>query len=174
MPRLIMVAGECLVIAACSGSLPHPSQANPASHSLSSETIGWSIGPCNGFCPVYTVAVSPAGNVTFDGERHTAMLGHHIRESGPGAWHAVALALAAYRPATNTSAKTTCERQATDQSVYHITWTAPDGHVTTLTHDKGCRSARNDALTAALQSLPTALGIEPWARQMMRPRVSRG
>ena len=138
------------------------------------ETIAWSVGPCFGFCPVYSVAIAPDGLVTFDGERHTAMLGRHVRRAGPGAYRTAASTLAAYRPATGATAQTTCEQQISDQSVTRIVWTAADGTTTTLEHNKGCRSARNDMLNGVLQALPRQIGIEPWSKQVTRPGVSRG
>lgn len=171
---LVVAASGSLLVAACAVSPAPVAGVNVPSEQLGSETIAWSVGPCFGFCPVYTVAINPAGSVTFEGERHTEMLGRQAREGGPAAWRSVAAAFAAYRPSTGATAETTCERKVSDQPAYRITWTAPDGRVTTLIHSKGCQSFRNDALNAALQSLPTALGIEPWARQRTRPDASRG
>ncbi|MEG3089532.1 DUF6438 domain-containing protein [Sphingomonas sp. PB4P5] len=138
------------------------------------ETISWSIGPCFGFCPVYSVAVSSRGAVTFDGERHTATLGRQERQLSQAAYRAVAASLANYRPARGTTQQTVCEQQISDQSLTRISWTAADGSVTTLEHNKGCRSARNTALEAVIGKLPAMLGIEPWTRQTTRPGVSRG
>jgi hypothetical protein len=138
------------------------------------ETVAWSVGPCFGFCPVYKVEVDAKGTVTFDGERHTAVLGRKVREGGPDAYRAIADALATYRPTTGATVQTTCEQQISDSSSYVLTWTRPDGTVTTLRHDKGCRSTRNDGLNSALQALPQRLGIAGWAAQTTRAGVSRG
>lgn len=138
------------------------------------ETIAWTVGPCFGFCPVYKVEVDAAGTVAFDGERHTAVLGRKVRVGGPDAYREIESALATYRPATGATIQTSCDQQISDSSNYVVTWSRPDGTVTTLRHDKGCRSERNDALNAALQSLPQRLGIQDWAAQTTRPGVSRG
>ena len=138
------------------------------------ETISWSVGPCFGFCPVYTVAVTPAGEVIFDGERHTTTLGRHVRQGGPQAYRAVQSALASYRPPSGTTAQTKCDQQASDLSSYRITWTTPDGRVTTLEHNKGCRSSDNDRLNAVLDALPAQAGVEELAKQLTRPGASRG
>ena len=164
------LASALLSLGACAATGTPPETAGqPAA-----ETITVSVGPCFGFCPVYTVSVSPAGMVTFNGERHTTELGEKTRDAGPAEYRALATALAAYRPATGTTGESQCDTRISDQSHTRITWTAPDRTVTTLEHDKGCRSAANDRLNALLQDLPTRLGIEPWARQLTRPGVSRG
>ena len=166
----VALASTLLSLGACAAtSTPPETASQPAA-----ETIAVSVGPCFGFCPVYTVAVSPAGAVTFTGERHTAELGEKTREAGPADYSALATALAAYRPATGTTAETKCDTRISDQSHTRITWTAPDKTVTTLEHDKGCRSATNERLNALLQELPTRLGIEAWTHQTTRPGVSRG
>jgi hypothetical protein len=138
------------------------------------ETIAWSAGPCFGFCPVYKVSVTPSGTITFDGERHTAVVGRKVREGGPEAYRIITEALEPYRPAVGTTAQTQCDQQMTDLSAYVVTWAREDGTITTLQHDKGCRSLRNDALNAALQALPDRLQIEGWTAQLTRPGTSRG
>ncbi|WP_241127018.1 DUF6438 domain-containing protein [Novosphingobium terrae] len=159
-----------LSLAGCtSATAPRTAPPPPAEAAI---TI--SVGPCFGFCPVYSVMVSSSGTISFEGERHTAALGKHQREGGAASYSALAAALAPFRPSQGTVARTTCEQQITDQPHYDISWTANDGTVTKLQHDRGCRSPKNDTLNAVLQDLPDQLGIEPWARQLTRPGVSRG
>jgi len=169
--RIALASAAMLSLGACAATGTPP---GTASQPAAAETIAVSVGPCFGFCPVYTVSVSPAGMVTFNGERHTTELGEKTRDAGPAEYRALATALAAYRPTTGTTGESQCDTRISDQSHTRITWTAPDRTVTTLEHDKGCRSAANDRLNALLQDLPTRLGIEPWARQITRPGVSRG
>lgn len=156
-----------LGLAACV-SLQDPSV--PAS----GETISYSVGPCFGFCPVYTVSVTADGHVAFEGERHTATLGRQERDGGAQAYRAISTSLAAYRPATGTTADTECESRMSDQQHYRIIWTSADGTQTVLQHDKGCRSAKNDQLNKAMENLPSKLGIADWARQTTRQGVGRG
>ena len=141
-----------------------------AEHLAAAETIRWAVGPCFGSCPVYSVAITPDGTVTFDGERHTAKLGEEVRQLTAGAYRSAASSLAAFRPATGTVAHTTCDQRISDQSSTRIEWRATDGTVTTLEHDRGCRSARNDQLNATLQEMPAKLGIKEWTMQVTRPR----
>ena len=169
-PRLLAPAA-LLALAGCDMGARPRAAATPAP---AMATIAVSVGPCFGFCPVYSVAVTPGGTITFNGERHTAVLGQKLREGGPAAYRALSAALAPYRPATGTVAETPCDQTVSDQARYHITWTAPDGTVTALDHDRGCRTAAGQALNAALLAMPDQLGIEPWARQTNRPGASRG
>jgi hypothetical protein len=146
----------------------------PEAPAVAAETISYSIGPCFGFCPVYKVEVTPAGHVTYEGERHTATLGTKETEGGAKAYSAIAKAVAAYRPTTGQAEQTKCDQSISDMQHYRIVWTATDGTQTVLEHDKGCRSAKNDALNKALEALPAKLGIADWAKQETRAGVSRG
>lgn len=141
---------------------------------LGGESVGYSVGPCFGFCPVYSVTVTPDGHVAFNGERHTALLGAKETHAGAGGYRAAVKALAAYRPATGATEHTTCEAQASDQQHYRIVWTDEDGTQTVLMHDRGCRSARNEALNAVMERMPKTLGIADWAKQTTRPGAGRG
>jgi hypothetical protein len=138
------------------------------------ETISYSVGPCFGFCPVYNVSVTPDGHVRFEGERHTATLGQQDKDGGAQAYRTISSTLASYRPASGITADTQCDSRMSDQQHYRIVWTAADGTQTALQHDKGCRSAQNDALNKALDLLPSKLGIADWAKQTTRPGVGRG
>ena len=170
--RFASTSAGLLAMCACV-DMPPPSAVGTGAAPIR-ETIAWSVGPCFGFCPVYKVSVDAKGTVTFDGERHTAVLGRKVREGGPDAHQVIEGALATYRPATGATAQTTCDQKISDSSNYVVTWSRPDGTITTLRHDKGCRSARNDALNAALLALPRRLGIDAWTAQTTRPGVSRG
>ncbi len=166
----VLAPAALLGLAGCSSPTPHAPVATPPAMS----TIAVSVGPCFGFCPVYSVTVTSGGTITFDGERHTTVLGRKQREGGAVSYQRLSAALAPYRPASGSTTQTACDQKISDQAHYTILWTAPDGTVTTLQHDKGCRSATNDGLNAALQALPGQLGIEPWARQLTRPGTPRG
>lgn len=154
LPAAVLLAG----LTACAAT-PGP-DAPPAG-----ETIAMSVGPCFGFCPVYSVEAKPGGQVVFVGERHTAVEGRRETRAPAGGYAAVARSLAPYRPATGTSAQTSCDRQATDMSRYTVVWTAADGTQTTLNHDGGCMSAQNARLMEALKATPARLGVEGWVRK---------
>ena len=128
------------------------------------ETLRTTVTPCYGLCPVYSVAVAPDGTVTFEGERHTAVRGKHERRAGRLAHRRLIRALAPYRPAPGTHARTQCQQRISDQSGYRIAWIGRDGTETVLEHDRGCISPRNAALNRIMDALPGRLGIGPWIR----------
>ncbi|MDV6332928.1 DUF6438 domain-containing protein [Asticcacaulis sp. 201] len=138
------------------------------------ETISYSVGPCFGFCPVYSLEVTPAGHVAYMGERHTAVVGPKEREAGGKAYDAAAKALATFRPADGITADTQCEQRRTDAQHYVITWTKADGTKTVLQHDRGCMSAKNTELNKVLDEVPVQLGIGDWVKQQTEPGASRG
>ncbi len=168
LTRVGALMAGAMLLASCS-TLDDSTAPSPAK-----ETIAYSVGPCFGFCPVYSLEVTPSGHVTFVGERHTAVAGKMEREAGPAAYRAVASALADYRPADGTTAQTQCEQERTDHSSYGIIWTKPDGTRTVLSHDLGCISPRNEALNKALYAIPAQLGVAEWTQQKTETGASRG
>jgi len=167
-----LIAGSVLLAGASGCAMGGGPGSAPAPGSA--ESIAYSVGPCFGFCPVYVAQIAANGAVHFDGARHTAVLGPRDRQAARSAFEAASAALAAYRPAAGTTAQTQCDQSISDQQHLTITWTAADGTKTVLEHDKGCRSARNEALNAVIGDLPATLGIAEWAKQQTRPGASRG
>jgi hypothetical protein len=166
IPWLALVAlGACASVQTPPGAPPAPPSA---------ETIAVSVGPCFGFCPVYTVSVTPNGGVRFTGERHTAVLGERERVVSPALYRSLAADLAAFRPASGTTAQVPCDAQISDTSSYTVTWTNPTGSTTTAQHQGHCPSGTGQALDALLRDLPERLGIAAWAKQTSRPGASRG
>ncbi|TPG52048.1 DUF6438 domain-containing protein [Sphingomonas glacialis] len=167
----VIAAASLLSLSACAGRDGAPrTEVAP----VAAETISYEVGPCFGFCPVYNAAITSHGQVTFDGLRHTATLGRKSLTLDAAAYRAFATQLASYRPAAGTTAETACTTRISDQQHYRIVWTTSDGTVTTLEHDRGCRSERNDALNAVLQGAAEHLKIDEFARQLTRPGFSRG
>jgi hypothetical protein len=158
-----------LTLAAC--TTDQRPQAGPP---LPEETITVAVGPCFGFCPVYTAAMTPDGFVRFDGERHTAVLGKRTRHAGVAGYRALAADLAAFRPANGTEAVLECPAAVTDTSPYTVTWTDAAGHKTTATVQSGCPGGPGRELAQLLRGLPNRLGIAAWAKQTTRPGTPRG
>lgn len=138
------------------------------------EKISIAVGPCFGFCPVYSTSIASNGAVHYVGERHTAMLGERDRKLDQAIYRRLQRDLAAFRPADGTESAVECEAAISDTSRYTITWTAPDGRVTTATHQQGCSGGPGQALNKILTTVPDRLGVAAWAKQMTRPGVSRG
>ena len=168
--RYLGLAGLAL-LTSCA-TLPQDDAAAPDMNGA--ETIAISVGPCFGFCPVYNVGIVPKGKITFEGLRHTVVLGERQREAGAAAYRALSADLAPYRPQTGTSTAVECEAAISDTSTYTITWTDPHGNQTVARHHRGCSSGPGRALDGLLDSMPSRLGITDWAKQITRPGESRG
>lgn len=150
--------------------LPPP----PASPSTASEEIRISRGPCFGFCPVYKVAVTPAGRVDFTGERHTTVLGPRSRSVGPAVYEELRKAMQPLRPETGKESVFACSTEATDMSQLTIEWVAANGVRTALTYNMGCRDEAGGALAQTVEDQLRRLEIDGWASQKTWPGESRG
>lgn len=163
---LVMVAPTACATA------PRPRPATSA-QSLG-ETISVAIGPCFGFCPVYSASVEPGGLVRFDGQRNTAVLGQRTRNLGKAGYREIARDLAPFHPAAGTDAVIDCTAAVSDTSPFTVTWSDPSGRKTTATVQSGCPGGPGQALVRVLRGLPDRLGIADWTRQTTRPGTSRG
>jgi hypothetical protein len=138
------------------------------------EEIRISRGPCFGFCPVYTVAVTPAGRVDFTGERHTAVLGPRARSAGRETYEAVRKALASARPRTGEARAQPCPSAATDMAQMTVEWIAASGTRTALTYNLGCREPATAKLAQTVEAQLQALQVADWAAQKTWPGDTRG
>lgn len=168
--RYLVPAGAAL-LASCT-TVPQENAGTPEAEGA--ETITISVGPCFGFCPVYNVGIVPKGTVTFEGKRHTVVVGERQHDAGAAAYRTLAADLAAYRPHTGTTATVECEAAISDTSTYTITWTNPRGDKTVALHRRSCSGGPGKALDAILEDVPSRLGIADWAKQITRPGESRG
>lgn len=139
------------------------------------EEIRISRGPCFGFCPVYSVAVTPSGNVAFKGERHTEVLGERTHAVGRQGYADVRQALQALRPVTGAEQAYECKSPVpTDMASYSIEWIAADGTRTALTYNTGCRDPEAQQIGETITRQVERLGAEGWAAQKTRPGANRG
>jgi hypothetical protein len=141
--------------------------ASPSDQAASAQpaSIGYSVGPCFGFCPVYSVEADASGEVTFIGEQNTAQSGEKVGRIDTSDYRKAVEALAPFRPAEGTTADVECGMRATDQQQYRITWQGvSDGPETVLNYYSGCRSQEAQRLRAVLNGLPATLGIADWAK----------
>lgn len=138
------------------------------------EEIRISRGPCFGFCPVYSVAVAPGGQVQFKGERHTAVLGPRSRSVGPAAYEAVRESLAPLRPASGTTENLECDAAATDMSQVTVEWVSASGQRTSLSYNMGCRSEKGLDISRSVEAQLQTLGVDGWAAQKTWPGATRG
>jgi len=145
-----------------------------ASPAPAGEELRISRGPCFGFCPVYKVAVTPAGRVDFTGERHTAVLGQRAHSVGRATYEDVRRTLAPMRPQTGEERAHACTEAATDMSSVTVEWIGADGRRTALTYNMGCRSPEGSAMARTVEQQLGRLGVEEWTAQKTWPGDSRG
>ncbi|QNE31595.1 hypothetical protein F1C10_06395 [Sphingomonas sp. NBWT7] len=168
MIRRLLLAMSA-VLAGCAGNLPAPHSAT-----RTAETITVSVGPCFGFCLVYTVSMAANGEVVFDDARHTAALGERRRKIDAAVYRAIAAELARFRPRAEEQREVACRVKVCDQASYDVTWTGAAGARHVIHAAGGCRDGEGAALEAVLRTLPKRLGIAEWAQQRTYPGTSRG
>jgi hypothetical protein len=120
--------------------------------------------PCFGGCPVYTVSVSPSGEVTYQGRAHVRRLGTtSLRISGERVDSLLEeLDRAGYFTFADNylPSEAACGRYATD-SPSAITTVTHRGRTKTITHDYGCGSAPA-ALVVLERRIDEVLGSGQW------------
>lgn len=121
--------------------------------------------PCFGGCPVYTIAVSPSGDVAYQGRANVRRVGTAaaripkervdalLSELDRAGFFSFASQYVQAEPAT-------CGRYATD-SPSAITTVTYRGRTKTITHDYGCGSAPG-ALVVLERRIDEVLGSAQW------------
>jgi len=140
----------------------------------SREEIVISRGPCFGFCPVYTVNVTPGGQVNFEGARHTALVGQRTSAVSRRVYENVRREVEVIRPPTGTTRDWHCDRRPTDTSNFTIEWKSADGVQTSLRYAVGCDSAEGRMIERLIERQLQRLGVAEWAKQTTREGASRG
>jgi uncharacterized protein DUF6438 len=172
---VIKTFGLSLIVtfAACAprtSAAPADTSAAPAdtSQAWADTATGYAIvlerTPCFGSCPVYTVAVSPSGEVKYQGRAHVRRLGTAIGqipqqrvdslldELDRAGYFSFALKYMPSEPA--------CGRYVTD-SPSAITTVTYRGRTRTITHDYGCGGAPG-ALVVLERRIDEVLGSSQW------------
>jgi hypothetical protein len=119
---------------------------------------------CFGGCPVYTLSVSPSGEVTYEGKAHVRRLGTATAQIPRQRLEALLVELekAGYFSFANryTSAEPTCGRYSTD-SPSAITSATFRGRTKRIEHDYGCGKAPG-ALVVLERRIDEVLGSGQW------------
>jgi hypothetical protein len=155
-----------LVVAACA---PRKSGV-PSSDAPSEATSGTGAAvtlertPCFGGCPVYRIAVSPDGLVSYEGRAGVRQLGAASKRIKPERVSALVSELEragyfSFAP-RYTPAEPACGRYATD-SPAAITSVQLGGRTHRIEHDYGCGSAPG-ALVVLERRIDEALGSSEW------------
>jgi hypothetical protein len=127
------------------------------------EEIRISREPCGESCPAYTLAVTPAGRLDFNGVRHTAVQGSRSRTVGRAAYERLRLALAPLRPGTGGERVLRCDAAGDDPAQVTIEWLSARGGRTALRYRLDCREPAEVQLEHTVQSLLEGLQVEGWA-----------
>jgi hypothetical protein len=151
-----------LVLAACSRR-----EAAPAAEPEAGPAVTLERTPCFGTCPVYTVAISHGGEVTFSGKRHVVQTGQAtatipralvdslLAELEAAGYFEFADAYVMDSPA--------CGLYATDSPMV-ITSATREGVTKTVRHDRGCAAAPPE-LSKLEQRIDEVAGTGRWVGQ---------
>jgi Domain of unknown function (DUF6438) len=147
---------------------PRKTVTPPASDSIAQSSVPPAITlertACFGGCPVYTLAVSPSGEITYQGKAHVRQLGTAtgkipqqqvdalLAELNRAGYFSFASRYASTEPA--------CGRYATDSPTV-ISSVTLRGRTKRIEHDYGCGSAPG-ALVVLERRIDEALGSSHW------------
>jgi hypothetical protein len=143
---------------------PPANESRAPADTISAAAVMLERTPCFGGCPVYTLAVSPLGEVTYQGRAHVRRLG--TASSRISRQRVDALLKELDRAGFFTFAdkylpsEPACGRYATD-SPSAITTVTHRGRSKTITHDYGCGSAPG-ALVVLERRIDEVLGSDQW------------
>jgi hypothetical protein len=153
-----LVLPLAVVLTACSRREPRPAAA-PTEPAVTLERT-----PCFGTCPVYRVAISRSGAVTFNGKHHVAQAGQARATIPPERVDSLLAELEAAgyfgfadEYVMNSPA---CGMYATDSPTV-ITSVTRGGETKTIRHDRGC-SAAPPGLSRLEQRIDEVAGTGRW------------
>lgn len=164
--RTWIVPGASLLLAACSPAQNGGAEnADPPASAVSTDArITMARGPCYGTCPVYSVAITADGTVTFSGERHVDSTGTRTHRIEAPAAAALMQNLAtdgffeladryAYKDAS-------CGLYHTDAPTVTLSLLL-NGRTKTVQHDQGCRDAP-ESLNRMQARIDSVAGVARW------------
>lgn len=152
---LPLLAGACAV---------QPSPQAGAPIAIEREAVTYSTEACRGFCPVYSVTMTPAGEGVFVGEQHTAVTGERRFTVEPAVAARFIEHVGAVKPAGDDRriemGTADCGTVATDLPAINVRWDANTGAAPQSLHlYVGCRSDEADRVGAVLKSALSLLPI---------------
>jgi type IV pilus biogenesis protein CpaD/CtpE len=156
-----------LLLAGCAPRKPVSPPAENASSKESAPVITLERTPCFGGCPVYRVAVSRSGAISYEGKAHVRRVGAATDQIQAERVEALLseLEAAGYFSFADhyTPAQPTCGRYSTD-SPTAITTVRLNGRTKRIEHDYGCDAAPG-ALVALEQRIDEVLDSAQWTGQ---------
>jgi hypothetical protein len=154
----------CVLACAPRKDASRPSDSSAVASATAAPAITLERTACFGGCPVYAVAVSPSGDVTYEGKAHVRQLGKAsgkitqkkvdglLAELEKAGYFSMASRYAASEP--------TCGRYSTD-SPSVITSVTIRGRTKRIEHDYGCGAAPG-ALVVLERRIDDVLGSGRW------------
>lgn len=160
----LIITGLVLGMTACAPRTAVPAQQSGAPTEAVPLAISLERTPCFGTCPVYTIAVSPSGLVTFEGRAHVQLIGTATAQIPPQRVEALLIELEGagyFRFADRYAAsEPTCGRYVTDLPSVISTATLR-GLNKRIEHDHGCGAAPG-ALAVLEKRIDEVLGSSEW------------
>jgi Domain of unknown function (DUF6438) len=154
-----LFAAVLVAVTACSRREPAPAAVPESGPAVTLERT-----PCFGTCPVYTVAISRAGEVTFNGKHHVADTGQATATIPPERVDSLLgeLEAAGYFGFSDAyvMGSPACGMYATDSPTV-ITSATRDGETKTIRHDRGCSAAPAE-LSQLEQRIDEVAGTGRW------------
>jgi hypothetical protein len=156
----LLLALACAPRNAAPPAAERTTQASAASHSA----VSLERTPCFGGCPVYRIAVSPAGMLTYEGKANVRLIGMASGQIPAKRVEALLIELerAGYFTFANRYAlsEPTCVRYSTD-SPTTISSATFRGRTKRIEHDYGCGGVPG-ALTLLEKRIDEVLGSDRW------------
>jgi hypothetical protein len=162
----LSIMGLALGLAACAARSPDvPADDKPRETTAPVQpVISLERTPCFGTCPVYTVSVSPSGQVTFEGRAHVRFLGRATGQIPRQRVDALLVELERagyFRFAGRYAAsEPVCGRYVTDLPSA-ISTAVLHGRTKRIEHDHGCGAAPG-ALAVLEKRIDEVLGSDRW------------
>jgi hypothetical protein len=160
--NLRLLALAPLTLAAACAMQPGVEAGAPVA--IERTAVTYSTEPCRGFCPVYSVTVTPEGEGVFEGREHTAVKGERRFTVDAATAARFIEHVGAVKPAAGDRRiemdTPDCGMVATDLPAINVQWNANTGAAPQSLHlYLGCRSDEAARVKAVLQSAPDLLPI---------------
>ncbi|PCD01583.1 hypothetical protein COC42_15745 [Sphingomonas spermidinifaciens] len=161
--KLRSIAAVLPLLAA--GCAMQPGAAPDTPVPIEREAVTYSTAPCFGFCPVYSVTMTPEGEGVFTGQRHVAATGERRFSVDRATAARFIEHLGAVKPVAGDRriemGSPDCGVAPTDMPSIDVRWDANTGAAPQSLHlYLGCRSDEANRVRAVLEAAPALLPID--------------
>jgi hypothetical protein len=160
--KLRSIAAALPLLAGACAMQPGPKTGAPIA--IEREAVTYSTEACRGFCPVYSVRMTPEGEGVFTGEQHTAVTGERRFTVEPAVAARFIEHVDAVRPAGGDRriemGTADCGTVATDLPAINVRWDSNTGAAPQSLHlYLGCSADEARRVRAVLEAAPSLLPI---------------